>query len=783
MGYATRSRAGRWALYTALAGTLGGCGAADERPGRAAQRLDAHIFKKAQEPLLPKNPQAYDEFGAAIGVSSRWAAIGSPGDDFPATPEDPYDDTGSATLFERKQGNVWEEMLTLFPEQGWPGARFGEVIAATNDLIVVGASKADPSLDGSMFGAGRVASFSYSGGRWTAEGLLQPPEDVDYRFFGEALALDEHTLLVGADGTDQVFAFDRTASGWSPPVSIDSPLPPGSGFGFSVALDEPYAFVGAPFADADGEGEDDDRGAVLIFKHEGTAWLQVGKLVPKFESAGDLFGAALGAHHGLAVATAFGDGSASIAELDGNGDWGQPFRVAAGQSASTSGFGRSVAIAGRNAVWVGASDESQWDGAVYPFFRTENDQWLIGSGLSFTDGGRFGFAIGSASGALMVGAPSAGDASQGAVYVIATSDGSACQEDSDCFSGHCVGHTCCDTSCDAPCFSCFADEKASGSADGTCEPRLSGARVEGCVDSGAQSCSTNGLCDDAGHCALYPAGTQCADPFCSDDDLVGAALCDGEGTCTPPSATSCENFACADGACQSKCKSDADCHADAYCDDARCRPKSGLGAACASDSACLQGHCADGVCCNRACDGACETCGTGDCLALPSGATPRAASEDDAGEICARLLCDGVHGQAASMLPDAQVTCSAPGCRDGVEVGEGRCDGAGQCMVSETKNCGAYACSSSDDDPGRPAQCLTTCDGSSDCASDFYCTTDHECRAIDMPPHESKGCSTSGAGGGKWSCLQLLTSAIAVLALRRRRSTARNHHAPCASHA
>jgi hypothetical protein len=759
---------------------LMGCGAPDEPLSRTTSRLDSYIFKRQQDPLIPSGVQPFDEFGTAVGVSSRWAVVGSPAADF--DPSESFDNTGNATVFERKQGNAWKEHSTLRPEQSWPDARFGSTVASTDSLLVLGAPEADPSNVGLLPYGGLVAPFAYRDGHWVAEPLLHDPAESEERLFGSALAMDDRTLLVGSYWTDQVHAFPRTADGWGEPFTIESPLEPGAYFGFAVAVDDPYAFVGAPHASGKGNQAAFEQGAVFIFKRDAAgAWINQGEIERNFSNANDLFGAAIAARNGLVVASAFGDGSATFLKRDAASNWGDPFTVAAGAAASDSGFGWSLAIGARSSVWIGAYLDGNPNGAVYPYVQVEEGKWQDQPSVSFEEAGWFGYSVASASGALMVGAPAAGDLSQGAVYVIETSDGSTCTEDADCFSTHCVAGICCNSTCDQSCFSCLSAEKASKSADGTCEPKRAGSPDEACRDEGAQSCGTNGVCDGKGSCETYPVGTQCGEPFCTENEVVGAATCDAAGNCHVPDPAGCGNFNCSDSACQGICRSDAECNELAYCnDDGRCRQQLGIGAVCDSDEECLAGHCADGVCCDRACDGQCEACAepgsVGRCLPLGAGSPPRVdpTAKTSPSETCAQLYCDGSDGRIA-LAADSSIVCAPAGCVDGSEIGEGRCNGEGGCEAPLLKSCEAYACGTAEAATGRPAQCATSCETVSDCAPDFYCTTDHECRPIEPSQPTSRGCSVSATAlANDWSCIALLTSAITLIGLRRRRPQARN---------
>ncbi len=85
-----------------------------------------------------------------------------------------------------------------------------------------------------------------------------------------------------------------------------------------------------------------------------------------------------------------------------------------------------------------------------------------------------------------------------------------------------------------------------------------------------------------------------------------------------------------------RCAHDSDCIAGkGYCSqNGSCQPQlaqgavcnEGAGAACkeANCAVCGSGHCVDGLCCDTACDGACEACSSakteaaGTCLAIPA---------------------------------------------------------------------------------------------------------------------------------------------------------------------
>src|SRR6185295_7188630 len=131
--------------------------------------------------------------------------------------------------------------------------------------------------------------------------------------------------------------------------------------------------------------------------------------------------------------------------------------------------------------------------------------------------------------------------------------------------------------------------------------------------------------------------------------------------------------------------------------------KKDRGEACVRDSECNLGHCADGVCCESACSGQCESCAEdnqkGTCVAIagkPRGAirSPCAGTDTTCGG-----KCDGMN-RTACAYPDEQVTCVAARCDMGVAFGAASCDRMGGCRTPTSAPCASNVCES-----------VTTCSG------------------------------------------------------------------------
>jgi len=193
-------------------------------------------------------------------------------------------------------------------------------------------------------------------------------------------------------------------------------------------------------------------------------------------------------------------------------------------------------------------------------------------------------------------------------------NGTACGKGGDCQSGFCVDGVCCESACDGRCARCDRED-----ARGTCVP------VVGNPVGGRAACTNDGTvcggsCDGTSFdCSSPSAGSICAGPSCVDGVARNEARCDGEGSCVLGEPRHCAPYACGDTDCKTTCESSGDCHPSADCVQTQCVGTLENGASCVADGECKSGHCADGVCCNTACDDPCAACNVaghvGTCLA------------------------------------------------------------------------------------------------------------------------------------------------------------------------
>ncbi|XXX79427.1 hypothetical protein WMF30_11690 [Sorangium sp. So ce134] len=171
-----------------------------------------------------------------------------------------------------------------------------------------------------------------------------------------------------------------------------------------------------------------------------------------------------------------------------------------------------------------------------------------------------------------------------------------------------------------------------------------------------------------------------------------------------------------DGTCDDSTKNGGETDVDCGGDCLPCK----LGKLCTTGADCYTGNCADGLCCNQACDSDCDAC---------------TAALKESGEA------DGTCGPSK-----ANSSCGEPTCTDGVAKIAGTCDGTSVlCAPGEPTSCETFSC-----DPDANA-CFT------ECADDRHCARCHLCHretgtCAPAPPGtpglgcgEDQACDAAGA--------------------------------------
>lgn len=249
-------------------------------------------------------------------------------------------------------------------------------------------------------------------------------------------------------------------------------------------------------------------------------------------------------------------------------------------------------------------------------------------------------------------------------------DGSACSADEQCQAGHCGnGHCCAGGDC------CAAPSDCAGYASPVvCDEvqRCQGHRVDA-VCAPSFQCASSTVADDSG----------CAGQLANDCGAYPEVLCTSAVDQPTDSAS----------LCATSCADSTGCDLSAFCQSTQCVPDQGPGGACTGPEACQGGlFCVDGVCCNTACTGSCESCNlpgvAGLCSPIPAGQDPAAE--------CPGVSCNGYYfgWVQDSCLRRADVAAARTACN-----GAGACRSAAQECGQATPGSTSITCNSTCQDP------------------------------------------------------------------------------------
>jgi hypothetical protein len=307
-----------------------------------------------QAKLVPADVAANDWFGYAVAVDGDTVVVGAYKDDAKGA------DSGSAYVFVRT-GGTWTQQAKLLASDGTAYDYFGTAVAVDAGTVVVGAN-CDDNDKGPDSGSAYV--FVRTGGTWTQQAKLVPADGAASDYFGYAVAVDAGTVVVGAYGDDDkgsdsgsAYVFVRTGGTWTQQAKLlAADGDAGDRFGDAVAVDAGTVVVGASY--------DDDKGpysgSVYVFTRTGGTWTQQAKLTAADGAAYDRFGYAVAVDGDTIVVGAYQDddkgtnsGSAYVFTRTG-ATWTQQAKLVPADGAANDNFGRAVAVDGDTIV-VGAS--------------------------------------------------------------------------------------------------------------------------------------------------------------------------------------------------------------------------------------------------------------------------------------------------------------------------------------------------------------------------------------------------------------------------------------------
>src|SRR5437588_521914 len=249
--------------------------------------------------FVPQNPLVWLEqkvtasdgtansyFGSAAALNGSTALIGADGDN---------SFQGAAYLFTKSNGS-WSEGQKLTASDGLPGDEFGYRVVLADNTLLVGAFTATV---GGVASQGAAYVFNASNGTWSESQKLTASDGGLFDNFGASVALDGSTLVVGANGATvggnpaqgAVYVFTESNGSWSERQRLTaSDGTAVANFGNAVALDGSTALIGADASTVRGNTY---QGKAYLFTESGGNWSQSDMFIASDGAVDDYFGAAL----------------------------------------------------------------------------------------------------------------------------------------------------------------------------------------------------------------------------------------------------------------------------------------------------------------------------------------------------------------------------------------------------------------------------------------------------------------------------------------------------------
>jgi hypothetical protein len=338
----------------------------------------AYLFTKSNgswnegQKLTASDGLPGDEFGYRVVLADNTLLVGA----FTATVGGNASQ-GAAYVFTESNG-TWSESQKLTASDGGLFDNFGASVALDGSTLVVGANGATV---GGNAAQGAVYVFTESNGTWTQTQKLTVDDGAAYDNFGLSVALKGSTILVGSPaatigtnaGQGALYVFTESNGTWSQTQKLTaSDGAANDSFGESVALDGNTALIGAFNAFINGHQW---QGAAYFFTESNDSWSEGQKLTANDGTTGANFGNALALEGSTALigadaSTVGGNTYQGKAYLftESGGNWSQSDTFIASDGAVDDYFGAALAWDGATAListphpTIGGNT---WQGAAY----------------------------------------------------------------------------------------------------------------------------------------------------------------------------------------------------------------------------------------------------------------------------------------------------------------------------------------------------------------------------------------------------------------------------------
>ncbi len=362
-----------WAV--AISGTTAMVGAANAAIDGNPRQGAVYVYTFANgawtqtQKLLADDGVGDDRFGATIALSDSTVLISA----ITATIDD-AEGQGAVYVF-RRSGDTWSQSQKLVSSDGLAGDDFGFAVRLEGTTALIGAPYADLGSNGSQ---GAAYVFTETAGTWTQTQKLVASDGQANELFGEAIALEGSRALISAfqgahNGVHPgvVYAFNASGGSWSEGAKlVASDAADGDQFGGVVALSGSNAIISAMGATI---GANARQGAAYIFSDSGGNWSEQAKLAAPDGIANDNLGYSVALNDGIALIGApfvmvdsLPAQGAVYRFVEDGGAWGFDQKITASDGGVPAFFGWSVTL-NDDGMMIGAVGRNGMTGAAHVY--------------------------------------------------------------------------------------------------------------------------------------------------------------------------------------------------------------------------------------------------------------------------------------------------------------------------------------------------------------------------------------------------------------------------------
>ncbi len=317
---------------------------------RGASAIAQYAYGKAS------NTGADDKFGISVAVDGDVMVVGAPFEDSSTmgvngTPNEGAADSGAVYIY-RRTGATWSQEAFVKASNTGAGDRFGERVAVSGDVVVVGAGFEDGPSD-AVSNSGAVYVFRWNGASWGEEAYLRATDASANASFGGAVDISGDAIVVGAWGSHPSvsgagYFFRRVGGVWEQHQKFQRQSPSaGDMFGTGVAIDGALAAIGGGNV---GGGE-----ARVIRRSSGGVW----NVEATYTSGSLSYGSRVAVHEDRVAIADISDGTFAgavhIKRYNG-GLWVDDVTLRASNADDIDTFGASIDWSG-SYLLIGATDE------------------------------------------------------------------------------------------------------------------------------------------------------------------------------------------------------------------------------------------------------------------------------------------------------------------------------------------------------------------------------------------------------------------------------------------